>query len=82
MMQGIVQFYDVRVPQQLEVLDLTFNTTNHVTRQQFATGDDLQSDLATTGLVNGQFHLAKGALPQYLDRLVLVEALHVPGGCW
>ena len=78
---GIVQFDDMRVPQQLKVLDLTFNTANHVSRQQFAPGDDLEGDLATTRLVNCQFHLAERTLPQYLHRLILVEALHVSGGC-
>lgn len=75
-----LQFDNMRVSQQLQVLNLSLHAPNHIPREKLSTRDDLEGDLAATGLVDGEFHLSERALTQDLERLVLVEALHIARG--
>ncbi|PLN78809.1 hypothetical protein BDW42DRAFT_174170 [Aspergillus taichungensis] len=74
-----VEFDDVGMAQQLQVLDLAFDAAHHVAGKELAPGDDLEGDLPATGLVNRQLHLAKGAFAQNPDGLILIQPLHIPG---
>lgn len=75
-----IQLDNVRMPQELQILNFALHTTDHVSGQQFPARDDLEGDLAAAGLVDGQLDLPKGPFAQHLDRLVLVEPLHVSHG--
>ena len=69
-----IQLDDVRMAQQLQVLDLPLNASLHVARLQVLAGDDLEGDLLAGSLVNGQLHLAEAAFAQSLDDLVLAQS--------
>jgi hypothetical protein len=70
-----LQLDDVRVPQQLQILDLALDAACHIARHQALAVDDLQGDLLATDLVGGQLDLAKGALTQSLHDSVLAQTL-------
>jgi hypothetical protein len=57
----------VRVPQQLQVLNLALDAAGHVAADELLPGDDLEGDLLAGAVVDGQPHLAKGALAQGPD---------------
>jgi len=70
-----IQLDNVRVPQQLQILDLAFYPARHVPRHKPLTVDDLEGDLLTADLVRGQLDLAKGTLTKGADYGVLSQAL-------
>ena len=70
-----VQLDDVRVSQQLQILDLALDPARHVSRHQPLAVDDFERDLLAADLVRGQLDLAKGALAEGADYRVLAQAL-------
>lgn len=69
------QLDDVRMPQQLKELDLSFDSPHHVSCLQLPTTDDLECDLLLTNLMHGQLDLAKASFAQRLDNFVLTQPL-------
>jgi len=69
------QFDNMRMPQQLEILDFTFDSSSHIAGDQLLAVDDLQSHLLTGNLVYRKFDLAKRALSQGLHNVILPESL-------
>lgn len=70
-----LQFDDMGVPEQLQILDLALYSAGHVAADQLLAGDDLEGDLLAGAPVDGQLDLAEGALSQGLDDVVLANAL-------
>jgi len=63
------------MPQQLKILNFSFDPTGHVPADKLLPGDDLERDLLPGAVVDGQLYLAKGALAQRLEDLVGTDAL-------
>ena len=72
---GNVQFDDVGMSQQLEILDLSLDPARHISCHQPLAVDNLESDFLPADLMRGQLNLAKGALTQSLDYGILAQAL-------
>lgn len=70
-----VQFNNVRMSQQLEVLNLTLDTTSHVAADQLLASNDLEGDLLSGAIVDGELDLAERAFAQGADNLVGADAL-------
>ena len=70
-----VQFDNVRMSQELKILNLTLDTAGHVAADEFLPRNDLQGNLLASPVMNGQLNLAKRPLPQRLDDLVGANAL-------
>lgn len=73
-----LQFDDMRMSQQLEILDLSLHAAGHVPGHELLTRYNLQSHLLSSGLVDSQFHLAERALPKRLEDVVLAKPLRSP----
>jgi hypothetical protein len=69
------QLNDMRMPQQLQVLDLALYPAGHVSGHQPLPVDNLQGDLLAADLVRRQLDLAERALAQRLHDCVLSQAL-------
>lgn len=65
---------DVRMSQELQILDLPLDSAGHVASDEFAAGDDLEGDLLAGGLVDGELDLAEAALAERLEELILAQA--------
>lgn len=63
------------MPQQLQVLNLAFDSSSHVAADELFSGDNLESNLLAGAAVYGKLDLAKGALAEGLDDVVLADAL-------
>lgn len=69
----------MRVPQQLEILDLSLDSAGHVPADELLSGDDLERHLLTGAIVDGQANLAEGSLAQRADDFVGANTLLRPG---
>lgn len=63
------------VPQELQVLNLPFDTASHVPTDKFFTSNDFESNLLSGELVNGQPHFTKRSLAQGSHNLIGADAL-------
>lgn len=69
------QLDDVRVPQQLQILNLALYPAGHVSCDQSLPVDDLQRDLLAADLMCRQLHFAERALAERLHNRVLAQSL-------
>jgi hypothetical protein len=72
---GNVQLDDVGVSQQLQILDLAFDSAGHISGNQSLAVDDLEGDLLAADLMCSQFDFTKGALAQSLGNGILSQSL-------
>lgn len=70
-----VQLDDVRVSEQLQVLNLPLHPARHISTDQLLPRNNLQGDLLIGDPVDSQLDFAKGALAQRPDDLVGADAL-------
>jgi hypothetical protein len=61
--------------QQLKIFNLSFDTASHVSTDELLTSNDLEGDLLSSPLMNGQPHFSKGTLAQGAHNLVSADAL-------
>ena len=54
-----LQLDDVRVPEELEIFDLSLDPAGHVSADELLPGDDLEGDLLVCAAVYGELHLAE-----------------------
>lgn len=71
----ISQFDDMRVPQQLQILNLSLNPACHVSCNELSSRDDLQRNLLARDLMDGKLHFTERSLAKRLENLVLAKAL-------
>lgn len=69
----------MRVPQQLEILNLSLDSAGHVPADELLSGDDLEGHLLAGAIVDGQANLAEGSLAQRADDFVGADTLLRPG---
>jgi hypothetical protein len=72
----------MRVSQELQVLDLPFDSARHVPTDQLTPTDDLHGDLLASDFVLCQLHLTKRALAQRSDLAVLIETIVSADCAW
>ena len=70
-----VQLDDVRMSQQLQILNLPFYPPSHITADELLPRNDLERNLLVCNPMDGQLHLAKGTLSQGSYDLVGADAL-------
>ena len=70
-----VQLDDMRMAQQLQILNLTLDPACHISGDEPLAVDDLEGDFLAADLVGGQLDLAEGALAQGADNGILAETL-------
>lgn len=70
-----VEFDNVWVAEELKVLNLSLDSAGHVTSHELSAGDDFEGNLLASNLVHCQLHLAKGALAESPQDLVLAKTL-------
>jgi len=67
-----VELDDVGMPKQLEILDLSFDATSHISTDQLSTVDRLHGNLLTSDLVPRELDLAKRAFTNVPNETVLM----------
>lgn len=65
----------MRMPQELQVFNLTLDPTRHVATDELLARNNLEGHLLIGDAVYGQLHLAEGALTESTQDLVLADAL-------
>lgn len=70
-----LQLDDVRVSEELQVLDFPLDPAGHVPADELLPRNDLQGNLLVRHAVHGQLDLAKGALAEGLDDVVGADTL-------
>lgn len=65
----------MRVAEELEIFDLSLHSASHVPADELLAGDDLEGNLLVCAAVNGELHLAEGALAEGPEDVVLADAL-------
>lgn len=69
----------MRVPQQLEILNLALDSAGHVPTDELLSGDDLEGDLLAGAIMDGQANFAEGSLAQRAEDFVGADTLLRPG---
>jgi hypothetical protein len=70
-----LQFDNVRMSQKLKITDFSFDSSGHVSGDEFLPVDDLQGDLFSANIVNGELDFAKGTLSQCPNDIVLTKTV-------
>ena len=70
-----VQLDDVRMSQQLQILNLPFYPPSHITADELLPRNDLERNLLVCNPMDGQLHLAKGTLSQGSYDLICADPL-------
>lgn len=81
-MGASLQLDNMWMPEQLQVLNLSFYSTSHVSTNQLPPTYDLHRNLLSSHLVLRQFDLAEGALAQRPDFSILVETIVRAHSSW
>ena len=68
-----VEFDDMRMSQQLKILNLSFDTSSHVSSDKLASSDYLESHLLSADLMSSQLDFTKGTLAECLDDFILTQ---------
>ena len=74
--QHLVELDDVRMSEELQILDLPSDLAHHIQVLDLLPVEDLDSNLVPSQLVETDFHLAKGADTQGLTQDVMTN-LHL-----
>lgn len=72
---GSVQLDDMGVAEELEIFNLSFDSSSHVAADELLAGDDLEGDLLAGAVVNSKLDFAKGAFAEGAKDLVGADAL-------
>jgi hypothetical protein len=70
-----LQLYDVRMSQQLEILDLSLDSASHVTTDELLSSYNLERNLLIGDTMNGKLDLPEGAFSQRSNDLIGADAL-------
>jgi hypothetical protein len=70
-----LQLYDVRMSQQLEILDLSLDSASHVATDELLSSYDLERNLLIGDAMNGKLDLPEGALSQRPNDMIGTDAL-------
>lgn len=70
-----VQLDNMRMPEELQILNLSLDPPRHVAADELLARDDFQGHLLVGDAVHGQLDLPEGALAERLDDLVSAYAL-------
>jgi hypothetical protein len=65
----------MRMPEELQVLDLSLNSTSHVTTDKLSTCNNFESNFLTGNAVSSKLYLSKGTFAERPNDLILADSL-------